>query len=412
MSNIFNNIIRDKLNSYELDYDHNEWLRLEKKLPNKPFIGSISGNIFIASILVIVAVIIYVAINDFNNESLISVKIQESDIIHNSEITAKETIFINQLVNHSQNTAQNIETNQITKVEKHNHIDISTESKSEDNTETIANTKDSKEIKNEIKAINHALNIKDFYAEVIIKDNCEPSTVQFNSYNLPENYEIIWDTDNNYTLKGKSTYTVYEEAGNYLPRYKIFYEKLEIQSGILKSIEILPSPIINFSYTNNDNIYYFSVDKNHHSNFVVWNINNDIFYDSELRFEFNKSDICNIKIIVSNEFGCKSEKNTQIEVKIEQTYYLPNAFIPSSDNINSYFGPIGENLTFEVYKMIIADQNGRKVFESDNVDNKWNGKLNNIGENLKEGIYLWEIYTIDALGESEIKKGRVNLLRK
>jgi hypothetical protein len=113
-----------------------------------------------------------------------------------------------------------------------------------------------------------------------------------------------------------------------------------------------------------------------------------------------------------NKFGCKSEVSEKIIIKNKPVFYVPNAFIPNSDDINSHFGPIGENLDFASYQLMILDANGIKVFESDKPDFMWNGKINNIGNEAKPGVYLWEIKTLDNYGNYHNKKGRVNLIRK
>jgi hypothetical protein len=144
----------------------------------------------------------------------------------------------------------------------------------------------------------------------------------------------------------------------------------------------------------------------------LWSIDNQQFSGEEVSYSFNKEGDYMINLKGINKFGCKSEVSEKIIIKNKPVFYVPNAFIPNSDDINSHFGPIGENLDFASYQLMILDANGIKVFESDKPEIMWNGKINNIGNDAKSGIYLWEIRTVDNFGNYQNKKGRVNLIRK
>ena len=46
--------------------------------------------------------------------------------------------------------------------------------------------------------------------------------------------------------------------------------------------------------------------------------------------------------------------------------YIPTAFSPDNNKINDVFKPVGENLSkVVIYKMIITDENGNKLFAAD-----------------------------------------------
>ncbi len=94
-------------------------------------------------------------------------------------------------------------------------------------------------------------------------------------------------------------------------------------------------------------------------------------------------------------------------------YLIPNAFSPNGDKLNDVFRVNGlyKNINF---KMIIYDQWGRLVFESDNIDKGWDGMFG--GKYLEPDTFVW-IVTIsikgqDILMEEDLKfKGTVTLVR-
>ena len=406
------NIIKEKLRNFEMEYNHLEWLRLEKELPKKPYYA-ISSSKIIAGIVAVVAIVALVFIYNTDKQNLLY-----TDKISNNA----EQVFKN--VNIKDTHARITKSDKIYKEDKQSEIksmrttDISDKEiikheKSETDTEKIGTIiKEQKIEKDFTERINHQQKLKDIYTEVIIDNHCEPALVKFKAVNLPENYHIVWDADNNYKLKGINPETYYQEAGTYNPKAFIVYEDKIIKSIETGQIIIKPATNVSISHFNSDNTYYFSVNKISDNTEITWKVDDNTFYDNSIRYDFNKPGIYNIQVEAVNKYNCISEDNIQINIVIKQEFYLPNAFIPHSDNINSYFGPIGQNLDFKTYRMIIVDRTGRKVFETTDVNNKWNGKSFNEGDDSPEDIYLWEIFTIDSFGNSKTKKGRVNLIRK
>ncbi|MBU2649865.1 MAG: gliding motility-associated C-terminal domain-containing protein [Bacteroidetes bacterium] len=91
--------------------------------------------------------------------------------------------------------------------------------------------------------------------------------------------------------------------------------------------------------------------------------------------------------------------------------FVPNCFTPNGDGINDYFFAKGINiLDFEMY---IFNRWGQQLFESNSIDDKWDGKFKNTL--CPQGVYYYLIYyktTISGNDENESPlKGSVTLLR-
>lgn len=92
----------------------------------------------------------------------------------------------------------------------------------------------------------------------------------------------------------------------------------------------------------------------------------------------------------------------------------PNGFYPGSDNQkNRTFGPDirdCSNTNITEYSLEVYNRWGELVFESDSVDNRWNGRRDNSGDDLSSDTYFY--YATYTLGnESCNKEGDITLIR-
>jgi len=112
-------------------------------------------------------------------------------------------------------------------------------------------------------------------------------------------------------------------------------------------------------------------------------------------------------------------------VKFDHGLFVPDAFMPASNNINSvkYFLPKG--IGIKEYHLYIYDTWGTKVFESTKLDalgrpnEEWDGTYK--GVLLTQDVYVWKIFAIfkdneiwvgNSINNSEPKTvGNVTLLR-
>jgi len=105
------------------------------------------------------------------------------------------------------------------------------------------------------------------------------------------------------------------------------------------------------------------------------------------------------------------EKTTSVSNIVEIipaiSIYIPNAFTPNGDNLNDTFGAVGEGIT--EYKMQIFNRWGILVFETENINEQWDGTYQ--GTLSQQDSY---VYKITAKGENSSrinKTGNVTLLQ-
>lgn len=107
--------------------------------------------------------------------------------------------------------------------------------------------------------------------------------------------------------------------------------------------------------------------------------------------------------------GCEATASVVVVVKgypIED-FYIPNAFTPNGDGVNDCFGLRKANLN-NPFQFQIFNRWGRKVFETTNLSQCWDGTLN--GVVLAADTFVWQIKVRGECGDL-YKKGTVVLIR-
>ncbi len=95
-------------------------------------------------------------------------------------------------------------------------------------------------------------------------------------------------------------------------------------------------------------------------------------------------------------------------VKVETQMKIPNAFTPGTNDINAEFKPQFDFAPKD-YLMMVMDRGGRKMFETYNPSEGWDGRFLN-GEFVNEGVYVYFIQYTDYTGLFTSHTGNVTVL--
>src|SRR5690606_4283353 len=111
------------------------------------------------------------------------------------------------------------------------------------------------------------------------------------------------------------------------------------------------------------------------------------FYDQLSAGDYN--------ITVEDGRGCRLERDFRIDVSYLEIgddcpcdVFIPNAMTPDGDGLNDLLVVV-PSCPISDYNMQVFDRWGKIVFESDNVEKRWNGGLN--GYFVEAGIYFYRI---------------------
>lgn len=91
----------------------------------------------------------------------------------------------------------------------------------------------------------------------------------------------------------------------------------------------------------------------------------------------------------------------------EGVVYLPTGFTPNNDGINDILY-VRSNFVTEIY-LTIYDRWGEKLFETNNINNGWDGTFK--GKALDQGVYGYYMTFTCNNGEQSFKKGNITLMR-
>ncbi len=114
-------------------------------------------------------------------------------------------------------------------------------------------------------------------------------------------------------------------------------------------------------------------------------------------------------ITVKNSKSECSDTQKLGPITIQEIYLgVPNVFTPDGDGINDKFMAVYSSI--KEFKMIVFNRWGRKVFQTSDPGEAWDGKIG--GKNAAEGVYFY-VVTAKGFNKGEERKmeGPVHLLR-
>lgn len=123
----------------------------------------------------------------------------------------------------------------------------------------------------------------------------------------------------------------------------------------------------------------------------------------------NAYEVC---LIAYTSEGCNDTICKSVIINDEFLLYVPNAFTPDGDIHNNDFGPVISGHIPESFEFLIFDRWGQLIFQSNHLNDRWNGTYINSGEMAKTDVYVWllRVKSQTSKGTKEFR-GHVTLLR-
>ncbi|MBK8449261.1 MAG: gliding motility-associated C-terminal domain-containing protein [Saprospiraceae bacterium] len=116
------------------------------------------------------------------------------------------------------------------------------------------------------------------------------------------------------------------------------------------------------------------------------------------------------RFTITSNGPCVVPANLNLSVsQIQTDIFVPNVFSPNGDNINDLFIPIMNCDQLNYYNLQIFDRWGNLLFESQNKENGWNGKFEEIS--MPPGVYPFVIQYQLHNEEKKIKAGELTLIK-
>ncbi len=107
------------------------------------------------------------------------------------------------------------------------------------------------------------------------------------------------------------------------------------------------------------------------------------------------------------EFGCRTSDSVFVQVMSESLIQMPNAFAPSNNGA-SYYKAAREGIV-ALKSFRIFNRWGKLMFQTSNIDEGWDGKLN--GDYQPMGVYIYMIEGVLPSGRTYYQQGDFTLIR-
>jgi gliding motility-associated-like protein len=115
--------------------------------------------------------------------------------------------------------------------------------------------------------------------------------------------------------------------------------------------------------------------------------------------------------VTSATGGCLDSVPGMIEINDIITAYIPNSFSPNGDNNNDVFNIYGHGISADSFELMIFDRWGNKILDTKNMNEGWNGAVNNKGEVVEEDVYVYRFLYKDVRGKKHKAIGHVTIVK-
>lgn len=117
----------------------------------------------------------------------------------------------------------------------------------------------------------------------------------------------------------------------------------------------------------------------------------------------------NVRLIAESFGGCVDTMIQPLEVVPEFTVFIPSAFTPNGDGVNEVFYVYGSEIT--TFNMKMFDRWGNLIFESDDLNEGWDGRANGGSNIAQQDVYVYKVDLKDFEGKQHKFTGSVALMR-
>ncbi len=260
-------------------------------------------------------------------------------------------------------------------------------------------------------------------ALVVVKPNdtvsCPPAKVKFNNLSAPidKSYKILWDFGDGKTSNEISPEHTYYDTG-------FFDVKLQITTPLGcytekffdDLIEILPPPVVGFDFNpknpDNFNPVVFFADSSKHAAQWEWFVNDRLVANvPDFSYKFPDTGFHEVTLIITHKEKCQDTLTQIIDVTPKVTFHMPTAFSPNGDSVNDLFKGAGVLLGVTNYRFEIWNRWGQLIFETDDPEAGWDGRVNNSLEFASSGIYVCKVKFDKPRGVPFEYKGFVSVIR-
>jgi len=115
--------------------------------------------------------------------------------------------------------------------------------------------------------------------------------------------------------------------------------------------------------------------------------------------------------VTNNDSYTHCSDDTSVTINVEQCnyFYFPNAFTPNGDGLNDFYGMGGRFEAVVTFEMYIYNRWGKLVFQTNDPNEKWDGKVD--GVDAIDGVYSYAVFIDEMYREPYNLAGTFTLYR-
>jgi len=405
----FESELKHGIEGYEPEYNPNAWKKLGDALgaayPKWYYLVASSAAVLLASVA-------YFYFSTQEPSLLSHQELQVSEIVKLNEIQ-EEAQLERAVLEESENVdeskiLQNLKSEKIIKPSENKLMILPIEDTLVNLKPLSSDTAEKSKDENEVQVQQEVENQNSLQAKkkpIIVlnkKMACQPFVLNFAVIDLPQNAKVKWVFSNGFVTNLESGQYSFTNSGTYTIRLDI--SSSEGNVTVKDEIIVKKSPIADFKYSIRDGVLEL---ENLTSDFekVKWEAMGNEIAEENPRLQMPYSDDYPIVMKVTNAQGCSATKKKMVNYKVNHHIFAPNAFSPDGDGVNDKFivryePQKGYSYTFQVFDAV-----GRKLFESKNENEAWDGKNKNLESDVvKREKFLWRLIIEDERGKKEIKE--------
>ena len=221
---------------------------------------------------------------------------------------------------------------------------------------------------------------------------------------------FIWYFGDGASSQGSSSYHDYQALGDY-PVKLIVTSSFGCTDSVVKNVQILPKPIVDFTYNPlSATIINPVIDFTNQSVSAlpfIWDFDDSTFsFLENPTHEFNYPGSFDVMLVAVDSNNCVDSIEHTINIFYEFLLYTPSSFTPNGDGDNDIFLPKGYRMNkYQSYQFIVYNKWGEIVFTTDKITEGWDGA------NFKSDVFTWVIVIKDEMGAIRKKVGEVTLIK-
>jgi gliding motility-associated-like protein len=246
---------------------------------------------------------------------------------------------------------------------------------------------------------------------------CDEVSITFNdTVSANQNCFYFWDFGDNSTGTGNNPQHSYTASGTYTVSITATSPAGCVgNANSLVSLIVYDSPVANFTMSRTEAsliepTIMFTDESSTNTIGWFWDFGDSTTSTAASPVHtYQREGTFDVRLVAVAIGGCYDTVTEPLEIIPEFTVFIPNAFTPNADGTNDVFYVYGEEIT--TFEMMIFDRWGNKIYESDDMNEGWDGRANGGSAIAQQDVYVYKVMLEDFEGKKHKFDGHVSLLK-